>query len=57
MMLELWLKYADGREYTEYHRANDTVPESVSLSALRESAQQAGNRVVASAWRLVEVAE
>lgn len=54
-MIELWLRYADGREYTENRRVG-IVPESVMLEALVDSARRAGNRVVESTWRLIEEA-
>lgn len=50
--VRLWLKYDDGREYHEYHRADTPVPFDVILSALRNSAIRAGNRPVESAWTL-----
>lgn len=54
MKIKLWLRYDDGREYTEYCKKSAFVPESVMLSSLRESAQRAGNRVVESSWQYVE---
>lgn len=54
MTLKLWLRYADGREYTEYRKKPTFVPESVLLNGLRESAQRAGNRVVESSWQYAE---
>jgi len=53
-MIELWLRYADGREYTETCRVG-IVPPEVMLSALIASAKRAGNTVVESQWyRLVD---
>jgi len=54
MKLKLFLKYADGREYVEYRQPKTIVPEDVSLSCLRDSAQRAGNTVIESKWEWVE---
>ena len=56
-MIKLWLKYDDGREYTEVIRKSSVVPECVYLQSLRESARRAGNRVIESSWQYVKEAQ
>lgn len=56
MELKLWLKYDDGREYTEYVRPS-VVPEYQKLASLRDNARRAGNRVIESHWEYVETAD
>jgi hypothetical protein len=50
----LWLEYSDGRRYEEVCKSS-AVPVSIKLDCLRESARQAGNRVINSGWQ--EIAE
>jgi hypothetical protein len=45
----LWLEYDDGRRYQEECSAS-LVPVEVKLSVLRDSARQAGNRVIKNGW-------
>lgn len=49
-MIELYLRYTDGREYTET-RKKGVVPPDVMLSALVDSARRAGNRTEQATWK------
>lgn len=51
--LKLWIKHDDGSEYVEYRKPSTIIPESVELTALKESAMRAGNRVIESNWSYV----
>lgn len=52
-MIELYLRYEDGREYTETRQAG-LVPPEVMLSALMQSTRRAGNRVAEARYRPIE---
>ncbi len=49
-MIELYLRYTDGREYIET-RKKGIVPAEVMLSNLTESARRAGNDIEEAIWK------
>jgi hypothetical protein len=54
-MIELYLRYTDGTEYTETHKVAQVPPE-VLLSDLMRSARRAGNTIEEARYRPVEAA-